>query len=82
MEWASSLPMLKDHFISYLKLRKFVSQGCIYHIVLVNYSSVEVASLKSFPIVSKFPEIFHDDIPVVPPEKEIHFLTIEGRCSV
>ena len=40
IEWASSSTVPKGHFISYLKARKLVSKGCIYHIVRVNDSSV------------------------------------------
>ena len=65
--------MPKGRFISYLKTRKLVSKGCIYHLVRVNDSSVEVPSLNSVPIVSEFPEVFPDDLPGVPPGREIDF---------
>uniref|UniRef100_M1DZG1 Gag-pol protein n=1 Tax=Solanum tuberosum TaxID=4113 RepID=M1DZG1_SOLTU len=41
IEWSSSSTMPKGRFISYLKERKLVSKGCIYHLVRVNDSSVE-----------------------------------------
>ena len=65
--------MPKSHFISYLKVRKLVSKGCIYHLVRVNDSSVEVPSFKSVSVVSDFPEVFPDDLHRAPPEKEIDF---------
>ena len=73
IEWASSLVVPKGHFILYLKTRKLVSKGCIYHLVRVNNSNVEVPSLHSVPIVSDFPEVFPDDLPGVPPKREIDF---------
>ena len=42
IEWRSSSTVPKGRFISYLKARKLVSKGCIYHLVRVNDSSVEI----------------------------------------
>ncbi|KAG5571462.1 hypothetical protein H5410_061228 [Solanum commersonii] len=33
IEWSSSSAMPKGHFILYLKARKLVSKGCVYHLV-------------------------------------------------
>ena len=49
--------MPKGRFISYVNARKLVSKGCIYRLVRVNDSSVEVLSLESAPIVIEFPEV-------------------------
>ena len=73
IEWFSSSAVPKGHFISYLKARKLVSKGCIYHLVWLNDSIFEVPSLQSIPIVSEFPEVFPDDLPRVPSEREIDF---------
>uniref|UniRef100_M1D8P2 Retrotransposon gag protein n=1 Tax=Solanum tuberosum TaxID=4113 RepID=M1D8P2_SOLTU len=42
IEWSSSSAVPKYRLIAYLKARKFVSKGCIYHLVRVNNSSVEL----------------------------------------
>ncbi len=73
IEWSSSSAVPKGHFISYLKARKLVSKGCVYHLVRVNDSSVEIPHFQSVPIVKEFPEVFPDDLPGVPPEREIDF---------
>ncbi|KAH0679464.1 hypothetical protein KY284_020549 [Solanum tuberosum] len=73
IEWSSSSAVPKGRFISYLKARKLVLKGCIYHLVRVNDSSVEVPPIQSVPIVRDFPEVFPDDLPGVPPEREIDF---------
>ena len=65
--------MPKGHFVSYLKVRKLVCNGLIYHIVLVNDVSVEVPSLHSIAIFSEFPLVFPNDLHGVPPEREIDF---------
>ncbi|KAH0709376.1 hypothetical protein KY284_010803 [Solanum tuberosum] len=73
IEWKSSSAIPKGRFISYLKARKLVSKGCIYHLYRVNDSSVEIPYIKSVPVVKEFPEVFPNDLPGVPPEREIDF---------
>ncbi|KAH0784113.1 hypothetical protein KY290_003711 [Solanum tuberosum] len=73
LEWSSSSAVPKGRFISYLKARKLVSKGCIYHLVRVHDSSVEIPQFQSVPIVREFPEVFPDDLPRIPPEREIDF---------
>ena len=60
-------------FISYLKARKMISKGYFYHLVRVKDSSSESPTLESVPVVNEFPEVFPDDLPGVPPEREIDF---------
>nr|AAT39297.2 Gag-pol protein, putative [Solanum demissum] len=72
-EWSSSSAVPKGRFISYLKARKLVSKGCIYHLVRVHDSSVEIPHFQSVPIVREFPKVFPDDLPGIPPEREIDF---------
>ena len=60
-------------FISYLKARKMISKGYLYHLVRVKDSSSESPTLESVPVVSEFPEVFPEDLPGVPPEREIDF---------
>ncbi|KAH0694961.1 hypothetical protein KY285_022058 [Solanum tuberosum] len=71
--WSSSSTVPKGRFISYLKARKLVSKGCIYQLVRVHDSSVEIPHFQSVPIVREFPEVFPDDLPGIPPEREIDF---------
>ena len=73
IEWSSSSAVPKGHFISYLKARKLVSMGCIYHLVRVNDSSVDIPSIQSVSVVKEFPEVFLDELPGVPPKREIDF---------
>ncbi|KAH0644044.1 hypothetical protein KY289_035018 [Solanum tuberosum] len=73
IEWSSSSAVPKGRFISYLKARKLVSKGCIYHLVRVDDSSVEIPLIQSVPIIREFPEVFADDLPGIPPQREIDF---------
>ncbi|KAH0781790.1 hypothetical protein KY290_001388 [Solanum tuberosum] len=49
IKWSSSSAMPKGHFIPYLKARKLVSKGCVYHLVRVNDSSVEIPHMEYSP---------------------------------
>ena len=60
-------------FISYLKARKMISKGYLYHLVRVKDSSLKTPTLESVPVVCEFPKVFPKDIPRVPPEREIDF---------
>ena len=50
-----------------------ISKGYLYHLVEVKDSSLETLTLESVPIVYEFQEIFLEDLPRVPPEREIDF---------
>ncbi|WMV45891.1 hypothetical protein MTR67_039276 [Solanum verrucosum] len=65
--------MPKGQFVSYLKARKMIYKGCFYHLVSVRDVDSETPSLESVPIVNVFLEVFPDDLPGVPSEKEIDF---------
>ncbi|XP_069149172.1 uncharacterized protein [Solanum lycopersicum] len=73
LEWKSSLTVPKVRFISYLKARKLVSKACVYHIVRVDDSTIEIPHIQSVPLVKEFPIVFLDDLPRVSPKREIYF---------
>ncbi|KAH0682694.1 hypothetical protein KY285_022193 [Solanum tuberosum] len=73
IELKSSSAVPKGHFISYLKARELVSKGCVYHLVRVNDSSVEIPHIHSVVVVKEFPEVFPDDFAGVPLEREINY---------
>src|SRR5688572_6727956 len=73
LEWKGHDSVIKGKFISCIKARKMISKGCIYHVVRVRDVESEVPSLESVPTVSEFPDVFPDDLPGIPPEREIDF---------
>ena len=60
-------------FISYLKARKMISKGYLYHLVWVKDSSYETPVLESFSVVCEFPKVFLEDLPGFHPEREVDF---------
>ena len=50
-----------------------ISNGCLYHIVRVQDLDSEIPPTESVPVVTEFLEVFPNDLPVIPPEREIDF---------
>ena len=50
-----------------------MSKGLLCHLVSVNDIDHDIPSIDSVPIVSEFQDVFPDDLPKVPPPREIDF---------
>ena len=50
-----------------------ISKGCLYHIVRIQDLDSEVPPIKYAPVVSKFLEVFPNELPGIPLEREIDF---------
>lgn len=61
----------REHFISYLRARKLISKDCLYHLIRVRDSNAKSFPLQSVSVVNEFPEVFPDDLPGIPPDREI-----------
>lgn len=55
-------------FISYLKARKLISKGCLYHLIRVNDldAEKEAPTLQSVPIVNEYIDVFLEELPGLP----------------
>ncbi|XP_070013611.1 uncharacterized protein [Nicotiana sylvestris] len=73
VEWKGHNVVPKGRFISYLKAAKMIGKGCIYHLVHVTDTDAEAPSLEYVPIVNEFLDVFLDELPGVPPDREINF---------
>ncbi|XP_070005608.1 uncharacterized protein [Nicotiana sylvestris] len=73
VEWKGDNVVPRSRFISYLKAAKMIKKGCIYHLVRVMDTDAEALSLESVPIVNEFPDVFPDELPGIPPDREINF---------
>ena len=72
-EWSGNFVSPKSHFISYLKARKLISKGFIYHLVRVKDTKSETLTLQSVNVVNEFSDVFLDNLPGIPPDREIEF---------
>ncbi|KAH0743187.1 hypothetical protein KY290_031180 [Solanum tuberosum] len=70
-EWIGYIPVMPQSIVE-LGLN-MISKGYLYHLVWVKDSSSETLTFESVPLVNEFPEVFREDLPRVPPEREIDF---------
>ncbi|XP_070006582.1 uncharacterized protein [Nicotiana sylvestris] len=73
LEWVGNTGTPRGSFISYLKARKMIAGGCIYHIVRVKDANAEISTLQSIPVVKEYADVFPNKLPGIPPEREIDF---------
>src|SRR5687767_2565615 len=73
LEWKGISSEFKGKFISCLKARKMIAKGCIYHLVRVRDENSETPTIESLLVVNEFLDVFPDDLPGIPLEREIKF---------
>ena len=73
LEWKGSSLAPMGRFMSYLFPKKIIHKGYLYNLVWVKDSSFETPTLESIQVVCEYPEVFPEDLPSVPPKKEIDF---------
>ncbi|XP_070025507.1 uncharacterized protein [Nicotiana sylvestris] len=73
LEWVGNAATPRGRFISYLKARKMIAKGCIYHILRVIDVDAEIPTLQSIPVLKEYAYVFLDELPGIPPEREMDF---------
>ncbi|KAJ9536382.1 hypothetical protein OSB04_un000442 [Centaurea solstitialis] len=68
-----SQPKREAKIISVLKAQKLFSHGCEGYLAYVKDTSAEERSPKSQPVVREFLDVFPDELPGVPPIREVEF---------
>ncbi|GJW43429.1 putative reverse transcriptase domain-containing protein [Tanacetum coccineum] len=65
------------HIISYSKTQEYMLKGCLVFLAHVTTNEVEDKSekkrLEDVPIVQDFPEVFPEDLPGLPPTRQVEF---------
>ncbi|GJR93235.1 putative reverse transcriptase domain-containing protein [Tanacetum coccineum] len=65
------------HIISYSKIQEYMLKGCLVFLAHVTTNEVEDKSekkqLEDVPIVQDFPEVFLEDLPGLPPTRQVEF---------
>ncbi|XP_015164659.1 uncharacterized protein [Solanum tuberosum] len=76
LEWKGNAMMPRGRFISYLKAQKFIDKGCLYHLIHVRDIQAEkqMATLHSVPVVNEYPDVFPNELPGLPPIREMIFV--------
>lgn len=59
--------------VSCIKVKKYVNQGCQLYLTRVIEKELEETRIEDVPIVCKFPEVFPEDLPGLPPSRQVEF---------
>ncbi|GJS18071.1 putative reverse transcriptase domain-containing protein, partial [Tanacetum coccineum] len=70
--------------ISYIKTKRYISRGCQVFIAQVMEKKSDKKRLEDIPIVREFPKVFPQDLPGLPPFRQVEFQTdlIPGAAPV
>ncbi|GJR89559.1 putative reverse transcriptase domain-containing protein [Tanacetum coccineum] len=63
----------KFKICSIMKARKYLSHGCHAFMAHVIDTSYEKKSVKDVPVVNEFLDVFPEDLPGIPPERQVEF---------
>src|SRR5262249_17167390 len=61
------------NLISAMAARRLLRKGCQGYLAHVRDTSIEVSSLQEIPVVREYPNLFPEELPGLPPEREIEF---------
>ncbi|GJR10287.1 putative reverse transcriptase domain-containing protein [Tanacetum coccineum] len=59
--------------ISYIKTKRYISRGCQVFIAQVMKKKSDEKRLEDIPVVREFPEVFPEDLPGLPPVRQVEF---------
>ncbi|KAI3814365.1 hypothetical protein L1987_19118 [Smallanthus sonchifolius] len=68
-DWNCTMP----NVISMIKAESYMRNGCEAYLAYVIDNRIKTKELKDVPVVCNFPEVFPDDLPGLPPDREIEF---------
>nr|GFD26188.1 putative reverse transcriptase domain-containing protein [Tanacetum cinerariifolium] len=68
-----SLPGKSMLIIFALQVHTLLSHGCEGFLATIHDTTSDVPSIQDQPIVSEFPDVFPDELPGIPPVREVEF---------
>ncbi|KAI3815759.1 hypothetical protein L1987_15440 [Smallanthus sonchifolius] len=68
-DWNCTMP----NDISMIKAESYMRRGCEVYLACVIDDRMKTKELKNVPVVCNFPEVFPEDLPGLPPDREIEF---------
>ncbi|KAI3802112.1 hypothetical protein L1987_30237 [Smallanthus sonchifolius] len=68
-DWNCTMP----NVISMIKAESYMRRGCEAYLAYVIDDRMKTKALKNVPVVCNFPEVFPEDLPGLPPDREIEF---------
>ena len=76
--------MIHSCLISAMSAFKMIRKGCEAYLAHVVDTNTSPTKLENIPIVREFPDVFPDDLPGMPPDRDIEFTieTIPGTIPI
>ncbi|XP_043813425.1 uncharacterized protein LOC122721247 [Manihot esculenta] len=65
--------LLSSYVIFAMTTRKMLRKGCQAYLAYVVDSNLEGPKLEDIPVVNEFPDVFPEELPGLPPDREIEF---------
>ncbi|XP_070011008.1 uncharacterized protein [Nicotiana sylvestris] len=59
--------------VSFMKAQRLLKKGCLGLLAIVNDTRKETVSIENIPVVKEFSDVFLEDLPGLPPVREIDF---------
>ncbi|XP_052174731.1 uncharacterized protein LOC127789782 [Diospyros lotus] len=66
-------PMSSTPLISVMKAEKLMRHGCEAYLALVTTGNEDKMELPDIPVVCEFPDVFPEELPGLPPSREVEF---------
>ena len=66
-------PSVRTNMISWMSARRLIRTGCTAFLAHVRDTTSSTSSVPDVPVVQEFPDVFPEDLPGVPPDREIEF---------
>ncbi|WMV09840.1 hypothetical protein MTR67_003225 [Solanum verrucosum] len=76
LEWERVYKPKQAKIISFIRTRKLVGRGCLAYLALIRDIEAGSPSIESIHVVLEFREVFHMDLPSMPPDRDIYLCTI------
>ncbi|GKB95233.1 putative reverse transcriptase domain-containing protein [Tanacetum coccineum] len=73
LTFESDKGMSRLKVISCIKARKYIERGCHLFLAHVTEKKPKEKRLEDVPVISDFPEVFPDDLPRLPPPRQVEF---------
>ena len=72
-EFVGDRRVLPTCVIFALEVKRLLQKGCEAYIAHVIDTSISEVDLKNVPVVCEFPDVFPEDLPGLPPDRELEF---------
>ncbi|XP_070002240.1 uncharacterized protein [Nicotiana sylvestris] len=73
LEWKGFAVDTSSRVISFLKARKMIEKGCLAYLAYVRDITTESPTSDLVLVVREFSDVFHSDLPGMPPDRDINF---------